>query len=65
MYQDLDTLIGNIFHFSRITRNGVVHPQLVPDLDKGAILAAIGNFVQYVGRVYALMRHFRKTGVVV
>jgi len=31
--QDLDTVTGNIFHFSRITRNEVGHPQLVPDLD--------------------------------
>ena len=63
--QDLDTLIGNIFHFSRITRNEIGHPQLVPDLDKGVILANTGNFVQYIGRVYALMRHFKENGVVV
>ena len=63
--QDLDTLIGNIFHFSRITRNEVGHPQLVPDLDKGVILANIANFVQYIGKVYALMRHFREAGVAI
>jgi hypothetical protein len=63
--QDIDTLIGNIFHFSRITRNEVGHPQLVPDLDKGVILANIGNFVQYAARIYSLMRHFKENGVVV
>lgn len=63
--QDLDTLIGNVFHFSRITRNEVGHPQIVPDLDKGVVLANMGNFVQYLGRVYQLMKHFKSNGVVV
>lgn len=63
--QDIDTLIGNIFHFSRITRNEVGHPQLVPDLDKGVILANIGNFVQYAARIYGLINHFKSDGVVV
>ena len=63
--QDLDTLLGNIFHFSRITRNEVGHPQLVPDLDKGVILANIGNFVQYIGRVYSLISHFGDKKVIV
>ena len=61
--QDIDTIIGNIFHFCRIIRNEVGHPQIVPDLDKGVILANIGNFVQYSERVYALMKHFQENKV--
>lgn len=63
--QDLDTLLGNIFHFSRITRNEIGHPQIVPDLDKGVVLANLGNFVQYLTRVYQLINHFKSNGVTI
>ncbi len=62
--QDLDTVIGNVFHFCRITRNEVGHPQIVPDLDKGVLLANLGQFVTYIGRIYGLMKHFEEKGVV-
>jgi len=62
--QDLDTVIGTIFHFCRITRNEVGHPQIVPDLDKGVLLANLGQFVTYIGRIYGLMKHFREQTVV-
>jgi len=61
--QDIDTIIGNIFQFCRIMRNEVGHPQIVPDLDKGVILANIGNFVQYSERIYALMEYFNENKV--
>jgi len=63
--QDLDAVIGGTFHFCRITRNEVGHPQIVPDLDRGVILANLGQFVTHVERIYGLMVHFQKTGVVV
>ncbi|GIW56737.1 MAG: hypothetical protein KatS3mg082_3141 [Nitrospiraceae bacterium] len=63
--QDLDAVIGGTFQFCRITRNEVGHPQIVPDLDKGVILANLGHFVTYIERIYALMRHFQSGGVVV
>ena len=63
--QDLDTIIGGVFQFCRITRNEIGHPQIVPDLDKGAILANLGHFSEYIGRVYGLKRHFEQNGVVV
>lgn len=63
--QDLDTVIGGTFHFCRVTRNEVGHPQIVPDLDAGVILANLGHFVTYIERIYALMRHFQNGGVVV
>jgi hypothetical protein len=63
--QDLDAVIGGTFQFCRITRNEVGHPQIVPDLDAGVILANLGHFVTYIERIYALMRHFQSGGVVV
>jgi len=63
--QDLDAVIGGTFQFCRITRNEVGHPQIVPDLDRGVLLANLGQFVTYVERIYGLMVHFQKTGVVV
>jgi hypothetical protein len=63
--QDLEVILGGMFQFCRITRTEVGHPQIVPDLDKGVILANLGHFVTYVERIYGLMKHFRTTGVVV
>lgn len=62
--QDLEVLIGAMFQFCRITRNEVGHPQIVPDLDKGVLLANLGHAVTYIERIYGLMRHFRQNGVV-
>ena len=61
--QDLEVLIGQMFHFCRITRNEVGHPQIVPDLARGVVLANLGQFVHYIERVYRLMDHFRTNGV--
>lgn len=61
--QDLTQLLDGAFNFYRHTRNAVGHPQIVPDLDKGVILANLGQFIVYVERVYALMKHFNDNGV--
>lgn len=63
--QDLTQLIDGAFNFYRHTRNAVGHPQIVPDLDKGVVLANLGQFIVYVERIYGLMRHFHNEGVVV
>jgi hypothetical protein len=63
--QDLDVIIGQTFQFCRITRNEVGHPQIVPDLDRGVILANLGHFVTYIERVYKLIAHFKTTPVLV
>jgi hypothetical protein len=47
------------------TRNEVGHPQIVPDLDKGALLANLGHFVTYIGRIYGLIEHFKTKGVTI
>jgi len=61
---DLDVIIGVMFQFCRITRNEVGHPQIVPDLNKGVLLANLGSFVTYIERIYKLMKHFRESGVI-
>jgi hypothetical protein len=62
---DIDVVIGTTFQFCRITRNEVGHPQIVPDLEKSVLIANIGNFVNYIERIYKLMKHFNDKGVVV
>jgi hypothetical protein len=42
---DMETIIGAAFQFYRITRNDVGHPEIAPDLDKGVILANLGQLV--------------------
>jgi hypothetical protein len=61
--QDLDVIIGQMFQFCRITRNEIGHPQIVPDLDRGVVLANLGHFVTYVERIYGLMAHFKESSV--
>jgi len=60
---DLEVVIGGMFQFCRITRNEVGHPQIVPDLDRGVLLANLGHLATYIGRIYALMKHFQEKGV--
>ena len=60
---DLMKFLDGAFNFYRITRNAVGHPQIVPDFDKGVVLANIGQFIVYTERVYALAKHFRDNGV--
>jgi len=50
--QDLEQIIDNAFNFYRFTRNSVGHPQIIPDLDKGVILANMGQFIVYIERIY-------------
>lgn len=57
-------LMGAMFQFCRITRNEVGHPQIVPDLDRGVVVANLGHFVAYIERIYTLIGYFGRTGVV-
>jgi len=63
--QDLEVVIGTMFQFCRITRNEIGHPQIVPDLNRGVLLANLGNVVTYIERIYKLIKHFREKGVFV
>jgi hypothetical protein len=60
---DLDVVLGSMFQFCRITRNEIGHPQIVPDLDKGVILANLGHFATYMQRIYKLIDFFRGTKI--
>lgn len=52
---DLDIKIGQIFQFCRICRNEAGHPHLPPNLDKGILIANMGQFVKYVADLYQLI----------
>lgn len=53
--QDLQIKIEAVFQFCRICRNEVGHPQIVPNLDKGVILANLGQFTKYIETIYGLI----------
>lgn len=61
--QDLEQLLDGAFNFYRHTRNAVGHPQIIPDLDKGVILANLGQFIVYVERIYGLMAFYNENDV--
>lgn len=63
--QDLDQLLEGAFNFYKYTRNVVGHPAIIPDLDKGIVLANIGQFIVYVERIYALMDFFAGNEIIV
>lgn len=61
--QVLEQLLDGAFNFYRHTRNTVGHPQIIPDLDPGVVLANLGQFITYVERIYALMAFYSANGV--
>jgi len=61
--QDLEQLLDGAFNFYRHTRNAVGHPQIIPDLDKGVILANLGQFIVYVERIYKLIAFYNANDV--
>jgi hypothetical protein len=61
--QDLEQLLDGAFNFYRYTRNAVGHPQVVPDLDKGVILANLGQFIFFVERIYKLIDFYNANDV--
>lgn len=63
--QDLEQLLDGAFNFYRHTRNAVGHPQIIPDLDKGVILANMGQFIVYIERIYALINFYDSVEVTV
>ncbi|MBA7585025.1 hypothetical protein ES708_26995 [subsurface metagenome] len=61
--QDLDAKVDSIFQFCRICRNEVGHPQISPNLDKGVLLANMGQFVMYMETIYKLIDYFNNTKI--
>lgn len=60
---DSYTILSSLFTFYRLTRNEVGHPEIVPNLDKGIIIANLAQFIKYLETVYGLIRFFDKTPV--
>jgi hypothetical protein len=61
---DLEIILNALFHFYRITRNEVGHPQIVPNIDKGILLANLGQFITYLERIYGLIAYFKANTMV-
>ncbi|MGH7774301.1 MAG: hypothetical protein ACREQA_18910 [Candidatus Binatia bacterium] len=60
---DLDTQVESIFQFFRICRNEVGHPHIPPNLDKGVLLANMGQFMKYMETIYRLIDYFSKAKI--
>lgn len=60
---DLEIKIEQIFQFCRICRNETGHPHLPPNLDKGVLLANMGQFVKYVEDLYQLIAYYKNNTV--
>jgi len=61
--QDFEIKIEAIFQFCRICRNEVGHPQIVPDIDKGILLANLGQFIKYIETVYSLINFYNENKI--
>ncbi len=60
---DIEIKIEQIFQFCRICRNEAGHPHLPPNLDKGVLLANMGQFVKYVEDLYELISFYDQNQV--
>ncbi len=60
---DLDIKIEQIFQFCRICRNESGHPHLPPNLDKGVLLANMGQFVKYIEDLYEMIEYYKENEV--
>lgn len=60
---DIEVKIEQIFQFCRICRNESGHPHLPPNLDKGVLLANMGQFVKYIEDMYGLINYYKENNV--
>lgn len=60
---DIEVKIEQIFQFCRITRNESGHPHLPPNLDKGVLLANMGQFVKYIEDLYGMINYYQTNKV--
>jgi len=60
---DIETKIEQIFQFCRICRNESGHPHLPPNLDKGVLLANMGQFVKYIEDLYEMIEFYNNNKV--
>jgi len=55
---DIEIKVEQLFQFYRICRNEAGHPHLPPNLDKGVLLANMGQFVKYVEDLNELVGYY-------
>ena len=60
---DIEVKIEQIFQFCRICRNESGHPHLPPNLDKGGLLANMGQFVKYIEDMYGMINYYKENNV--
>jgi hypothetical protein len=60
---DIEVKIEQIFQFCRICRNEAGHPHLPPNLDKGVLLANMGQFVKYIEDLYGMINYYKENNV--
>lgn len=60
---DIEIKIEQIFQFCRICRNEAGHPHLPPNLDKGVLLANMGQFVKYIEDLYGMINYYKENNV--
>lgn len=60
---DIEVKVEQIFQFCRICRNEAGHPHLPPNLDKGVLLANMGQFVKYIEDLYELIKFYQENKV--
>lgn len=60
---DIEVKIEQIFQFCRICRNESGHPHLPPNLDKGVLLANMGQFVKYIEDMYGMINYYKENNV--
>jgi len=60
---DIEIKIEQVFQFCRICRNEAGHPHLPQNLDKGVLLANMGQFVKYVEDLYEMVRFYEQNQV--
>ena len=58
--QDIEIKVESIFQFCRICRNEAGHPHLPPNIDKGVLLANMGQFIKYVEDLYQMIRWYKE-----
>ena len=62
---DIDAKITAMFTFCRICRNEVGHPEFLPTLNKGVILANLAHFSKYIETIYHLIDFYKTNPVTV
>ncbi len=63
--QEWEAKIESVFQFYRLSRNEVGHPQIAPHVEKGALIANMGQFVTYIETLYYLIKYFTNNAIVV